>query len=294
VLWHRQAAHEPNWIKRAAFRLEAVKMDRYERAAVKRFTHVVAVSERDRQEMARMIDPSRITVVPTGVDVERYRAAAGQSAVEPIVLFLGSMDWEANVDAVDYFCRDVWPIIRAAVPNARFRIVGRNPHPRVLRLASESVEVTGSVPSVVEHLQQAAVFVVPLRIGGGTRLKIFEAMAAGRAVVSTAVGAEGLDVHDGVDVLLADTAPRFAEQVISVLGDTRKRRSLEQAAAALAAKYDWSVIATQFEAVLHRASNVASRDGVKPEHALEAAAPAGRDGDVDSREHEWRAAGVGR
>jgi hypothetical protein len=82
--------------------------------------------------------------------------------------------------------------------------------------------------------------------------------------------------------------------VISVLGDTRKRRSLEQAAAALAAKYDWSVIATQFEAVLHRASNVASRDGVQPEHALEAAAPAGRDSDVDSREHEWRAAGVGR
>ena len=253
VLWRRQAAHERNVIKRAAFAIEAARMDRYERATVRRFSQVIAVSERDRDEMTRMVDPSRITVVPTGVDVDQYRAAAGSTAVNPIVMFLGSMDWEANVDAVDYFCRDIWPTVKAAVPAARFRIVGRNPHPRVLRLACDSVEVTGGVASVVDHLRSAAVVVVPLRIGGGTRLKIFEAMAAGRTVVSTSVGAEGLDVRDGHDILLADEPPRFAGLVIDLLRDVGKRQRIEAAAANLAAGYDWSVVSRQFEAVLFRA-----------------------------------------
>ena len=251
VLWRRQAAHEPNPFKRVAFALEALKMDRYERSTVRRFPHVIAVSERDRAGMTGMTDTSRLSVVPTGVDVVQYRTAAGV-AVDPLVLFLGSMDWEANVDAVDYFCRDIWPAVKSAVPAARFRIVGRNPHSRVQKLACDSIEITGSVPSVVEHLRQAAVFVVPLRIGGGTRLKIFEAMAAGKAVVSTSIGAEGLDVHHGRDVILADQAPRFADAVIELLLDAERRRALGVAAAELAARHDWSVVARHFEAVLAR------------------------------------------
>jgi len=251
VLWRRQAAHEPNPFKRAAFALEALKIDRYERSTVRRFPHVIAVSERDRAEMTGMTDTSRLSVVPTGVDVVHYRTAAGV-AVEPLVLFLGSMDWEANVDAVDYFCRDIWPAVKSAVPAARFRIVGRNPHSRVQKLACASIEITGSVPTVVERLRQAAVFVVPLRIGGGTRLKIFEAMAAGKAVVSTSIGAEGLDVHHGRDVILADQAPRFADAVIELLLDAERRRALGVAAAELAARHDWSVVARHFEAVLAR------------------------------------------
>jgi len=250
VLWRRQAAHEPNLVKRAAFTLEAAKMARYERVTVGRFPRVIAVSDRDRQAMTPMTDPSRLTVVPTGVDVETYRAAAGSAGDQPIAMFLGSMDWEANIDAVDYFCREIWPAVTAAVPNARFRVVGRNPHPRVQKLASDSVEVTGSVPSVVDHLRQAAVFVVPLRVGGGTRLKIFEAMAAGKAVVSTTVGAEGLDVHDGRDVILADTPSRFAEATIGLLLNRERRREVEMAASELAARYDWSVIAQRFDAIL--------------------------------------------
>jgi polysaccharide biosynthesis protein PslH len=269
VLWRRQAAHERNVIKRAAFAIEAAKMDRYERATVRRFSQVIAVSERDRQELTRMIDPSRITVVPTGVDVERYTEAAGSTAANPIVLFLGSMDWEANVDAVDYFCRDIWPAVKAAVPASRFRIVGRNPHPRVMRLACDSVEVTGGVASVVDHLRSAAVFVVPLRIGGGTRLKIFEAMAAGRAVVSTSVGAEGLDVRDGHDIMLADEPSRFAELVIDLLRDVDKRRRIEAAAANLAAGYDWSVVTRQFEAALFRAADIRNASAPLQSTALE-------------------------
>src|SRR5262249_10134243 len=160
-----------------AFKLEAAKMLRYERAAVRRFDHVIAVSESDRELMKSMTQGSRISVVPTGVDLKQYQTAAGDSATGQLCVFLGSMDWEANIDGVEYFCREVWPGVRASVPGARFRIVGRNPHPRVKRLVSESIEVTGTVPSVAEHLREAAVVVVPLRVGGGTRLKIYEAMA---------------------------------------------------------------------------------------------------------------------
>ena len=254
VLWRRQAAHEPNAIKRLAFAVEAWKMARYERATVARFPHVVAVSDRDRDEMTAMADPSHISVVPTGVDVAQYRAAAGREADHRTVMFLGSMDWEANIDAVEHFCRTTWPAIRAAVPDARFLIVGRNPHARVLSLASDSVEVTGTVPSVVEYLARAAVVVVPLRIGGGTRLKIFEAMAAGRAVVSTSIGAEGLDVASGRDLLLADDDAVFAGAVVELLRGGDRRRALGRAAAECAARYDWPAIALQFERILHKAT----------------------------------------
>jgi glycosyltransferase involved in cell wall biosynthesis len=250
ALWRRRADAERHPARRAVYRIEARKMERYERAAVARFHHVIAVSEHDRALMAAMTEPSRLSVVPTGVDVSRYRALVGREAVGPLVLFLGSMDWEPNVDAVEYFCGDIWPRVRRAVPEARFRIVGRRPHPRVRRLASDSVEVTGTVPSVLEHLEQTAVFVVPLRVGGGTRLKIFEAMAAGRGVVSTTVGAEGLDVRHGRDLLLADDAETFADHVVTLLGDRHRRRRLERAAAELASRYDWPVITRQFESVL--------------------------------------------
>jgi glycosyltransferase involved in cell wall biosynthesis len=269
ALWRRQADYAPNLVKWGVYNLEAAKMLRYERTTVGRFAHVIAVSENDRDQMAQMIvppDPARISVAPTGVDLWQYRPEPGESATEPLVIFLGSMDWEANIDGVDYFCREVWPRVRAAVPDARFRIVGRNPDARVKRLASESVEVTGTVSSVIEHLREAAVFVVPLRIGGGTRLKIYEAMAAGKAVVSTTVGAEGLDINDGRDILLADDAEGFGQFVIKLLRDRQLRQQFEQAAARLAARYDWSEIAVGFEAVLARVAReqAASIKAVEP------------------------------
>lgn len=271
ILWQRQAEHEPHPIKRLVFKLEAAKMLRYEQATVGRFDHIIAVSEPDRQRMSMMTDPARISVVPTGVDLGQYRAAAtvdgadealmesGRPAADeqrPLIVFLGSMDWEANIDGVDYFCREIFPQVRAAVPGARFRIVGRTPHARVLKLASDSIEVTGTVASVVEHLQAATVFVVPLRVGGGTRLKIYEAMAVGKAIVSTTIGAEGLDVHHGRDIWLADDAPSFASAVVTLLRDVPARRRLEKAAMELAAQYDWPIIARRFEETLARVANV--------------------------------------
>jgi polysaccharide biosynthesis protein PslH len=250
LLWRRQATHEPNWIQRLAFKIEAAKMARYERRAVNRFHHVIAVSEQDREHMTEMTDAARISVVLTGVDLRQFRATLGVRATRPVIVFVGSMDWEANIDGVDFFCRDIWPQVKRAVPDATLRLVGRNPHPRVARWADDSIEVTGTVPSVVEHYEEAMVNIVPLRIGGGTRLKIYEAMAMRKATVSTTIGAEGLDVEDGRDILLADDAPGFAEAIIKLVRDDGLRRRIEDAAARKAALYDWSLIAGRFAEIL--------------------------------------------
>ncbi len=268
ALWERQARHEANPLNRMVFKLEAAKMLRYERAAVARFHHVIAVSEHDRKLMSAMTDDTRISVVPTGVDLQQFRAArTADVATKPLVIFVGSMDWEANIDAVDYFCRDVWPAVKQAVPGARFRIVGRNPHSRVKKLASDSIEVTGTVASVIEHYQEAAVNIVPLRIGGGTRLKIYEAMAMGKATVSTSIGAEGLDVNDGRDILLADSPEKFADSLIALLTNDQLRKRIERAAAEQAARYDWSVITERFEEVLAGVVRLdVDRDGAVSTH----------------------------
>jgi len=258
-IWRREARVETNWIKKAVYTIEARKMACYEGDQVRRFDHVIAVSERDRVQMARIVDVSRITVIPTGVDLSQFDAAAEASQARSVVVFLGSMDWEANIDAVAFFCQEIWPRVLQQVPEAIFRIVGRNPGPRIKALAGSSIEVTGTVPNVANHLAEAAVVVVPLRIGGGTRIKIYEAMAMARPVVSTNLGAEGLDVTHGRDIFLADDPSGFAEAVTLFLRSPELRQQYGRAASNLARKYDWSVISGQFAQVLEQVASVASR-----------------------------------
>ena len=252
LLWKRRARYETNWLDRLIAKVEYAKMARFEPIQVRRFHRVFAVSDQDRAAMGEMIDPERITVISTGVDLDQYRYDRDAQPTKPLVVFSGSMDWAPNIDGVEYFCRDIWPRVLERVPQARFRIVGRDPHVRVRNLASASVEVTGTVPSTMGHLREAAVLVVPLRIGGGTRIKIYEGMAMGKATVSTRLGAEGLDVHDGHDILLADAPQQFAEHVVTFLCDPERRREYEAAAAATVRKYDWSVITECFLEALQR------------------------------------------
>jgi polysaccharide biosynthesis protein PslH len=249
-IWRRHATNQAVGAKKLVYGLEFSKMLRYERETVRKFDHVIAVSEHDKKLMTAWVEPERVSVVPTGVDTEQFCSGPQPGREKPLVVFVGAMDWEPNVDAVQYFCTEVWPRIVAKVPEAQFRIVGRNPDRRVRGLAGPSVEVTGRVPSVVEHLREAAVVVVPLRVGGGTRIKIYEAMAVGKAVVSTTVGAEGLDVHHGKDIVLSDMTEHFAHSVAGLLQDAEARRRLGQAAAALAANYGWPLIGAKFGQIL--------------------------------------------
>lgn len=243
-LWTRQASCERHPVKRLIYRLEARRMSAYEAAALRRFDHVIAVSAHDRQRMSRWVETARISVAPTGVDLARFgEGAPDPGRADPLVVFVGSMDWEPNEDGVLWFHREVWPRVRQAVPAAALRIVGRRPPPSIARLGFDGVEVTGTVPSVVEHLHAAAVVVVPLRVGGGTRLKIYEAMAACRPVVATTIGAEGLDYRNSEDIVIEDTPERFADAVIALLHDPARRTSMGQAAKRRAAMYDWANIA---------------------------------------------------
>jgi polysaccharide biosynthesis protein PslH len=257
VLWRRRAQFEAKWLDRTISRVEYAKLRRFEPEQARRFHHVIAVSETDREAMSGMVDPSRISVVPTGVDLSEYRYDPNQRPAGRLVVFTGSMDWKPNIDGVEFFCKEIWPLVLAKVPDARFRIVGRDPHPRVQKLASASVEVTGTVPSIFDHLRDAAVLVVPLRIGGGTRIKIYEGMAMGKATVSTTVGAEGLDVQHGRDILLEDAPSAFADAIVTVLQDDDVRRRYEAAAATTARKYDWSVVTERFVEVLQKTIDTA-------------------------------------
>ena len=252
-LWQRMAERETNPARRLSYRIEAAKMNRYECRTLARFGQVIAVSDHDCDQMRAMDSRCAISVVPTGVDTSRYQRVPSAPGNPPIIVFTGSMDWEPNVDAVEYFCREIWPRVLAQFPSARFEIVGRNPSARVERLATSSVIVTGTVPSVADYLRNATVVVVPLRIGGGTRLKIFEAMAMAKAMVSTSIGAEGLEVTHGRDLILADDPQAFANGILQLLGDSILRRNYEDAAARLAAQYDWSHIARRFADVLEHA-----------------------------------------
>jgi polysaccharide biosynthesis protein PslH len=255
MLWRRMAHTEKAPLLKLSYTIESWKMSAYETRTLRKFQHIIAVSDHDRNEMLTLCSGCPITVVPTGVDTEQYQVVPSVSGRPPLIVFTGSMDWEPNIDAVEYFCREIWPVVLAAFPDARFQIVGRNPHPRVRRLASAAVEVTGTVPSVTDYLRSATVVIVPLRIGGGTRLKIFEAMAMAKAMVSTSIGAEGLDVTHGRDLLIADDAESFSTRILLLLRDPDLRRRCEHNAAALAARFDWSQIARRFAEVLREATD---------------------------------------
>ena len=164
------------------------------------------------------------------------------------------MDWLPNEDAMLYFCREILPFIRSEEPLARLTIVGRAPTPAVKKLADAAgIVVTGRVDDVRPYMREASVYVVPLRIGGGTRLKIFEAMAMGKAVVSTTIGAEGLPVTNGTHVMVADDPASFARAVVVLIRDADRRQQLEVAARALVVeKYDWSAVAGELEIALAR------------------------------------------
>jgi polysaccharide biosynthesis protein PslH len=220
-----------------------------EREQCLRFDHVVAVSEEDAAVFRREYGVQRVSSVPTGVDTDFFRPSGVVTQRPSSIVFTGSMDWMPNEDGMEHFVAEILPRIEQAVPEVTVTIVGRNPTARVKALAEgrPSITVTGTVPDVRPFLESAAVVVVPLRIGGGTRIKIYEAMGMERAVVSTTIGAEGLDVTDGEHIVLADDPKAFADAVIALLRAPDRAARIGQAAAAhVRAHFGWASVAEQF------------------------------------------------
>jgi glycosyltransferase involved in cell wall biosynthesis len=240
--------------RRLYARYSSRQLAAYERWFTSQCDLHIVVSERDRATLMRYETSSPILVIDNGVDVEGW-SRSGSPETEAgrfRVLFAGSMDYHANIDAVTWFARGPWPDIRRRLPGAVFTVAGRNPSAEVRALSGlEGVEITGTVSDLAPYYREALVAVVPLRVAGGTRIKILEAMAAGVPVVSTARGAEGLAIAPGTHYILADRDTEMSAAVVDLAGDRAKRECLAAAAAALVRqKYDWSVLGDRLAAGL--------------------------------------------
>ena len=256
-IWRRHVENAANPLTRPLLGQQWRRMLRFEGNALRRFDLVLAVSEADGDTFARLYPGAArrpMHIVQTGVDTEYFSPAVGTARHDaaPHLVFTGSMDWLPNEDGMLYFVKEILPQIRAEVPGVTLSIIGRAPTPAVARLANQAgIEVTGRVDDVRPHVAEGTVYIVPLRIGGGTRLKIFEAMSMAKAVVSTTIGAEGLPVTHERDILLADDPPAFANAVVRLIREPDVRRRIEIAARQLVVDhYDWSAVAHDFEDAL--------------------------------------------
>ena len=249
VIWRRHADVASNPLARFYFTEQWRRMRRFEAKECLRYDHVVAVSDEDARAFAEEYGTPSVSSVPTGVDTDYFRRSGREALAPNELVFVGSMDWMPNEDGVTWFVDAVLPLIRARVPDVVTTVVGRNPpgHIRALAERDPSVRVTGTVPDVRPYLERAALSVVPLRVGGGTRLKIYEAMSIETPVVSTAIGAEGLPVRGGEHIAIADAPQDFADSVVSLLGDApRGARMAASAVDLVRRRFSWASVADQF------------------------------------------------
>src|ERR1700680_3497688 len=252
AIWrrHYEVATNPIW-KAISWR-EWRKMEAAERRYLRLADRVLTVSETDRDAFTPFLDPRKLIVIPTGVDVDYFQPMPVEEIANSLG-FTGSMDWLPNEDAILYFVDAILPFIKRQCPQVFLEVVGRNPSRKVRALAEreKSVRLTGWVEDIRPFVARGSICIVPLRIGGGTRLKIFEAMGMSKAVVSTSVGAEGLPVQSGANIIVADTPGDFAQSVVSLLCDPSQRRRLGTSARALVQeKYSWPKVAESFASAL--------------------------------------------
>lgn len=251
-IWQRHYEVQKNAVKKRYLYWQWRKMQKFERDACRRVDCVIAVSEADAEMMQRDYGVTKVYDIPTGVDVDFFKPT-GTIATRPnSLVFTGSMDWLPNEDAMQYFINECLPLVRQTVPDLRLTIVGRSPYPSLVELAQRdpNIAVTGRVDDVRPYIEEATAFIVPIRIGGGTRLKIYEAMAMEKPVISTTVGAEGLNVSDGEELLLADTPADFARAVVRVLTEPEFARQLgSKGAQKVREYYGWKKVAEKFNAI---------------------------------------------
>lgn len=255
-IWERYYQAETNLPKKIYIYLQWQKLLQYEAKAAQEYTAVTTVSEPDRNIFIKEYGCKRVIVVPNGVD-ERYFAPQKVDAKPGSMVFTGSMDWRPNQDGVKYFIEEIFPLIKHEHSTATFTVVGRNPPQWLVELAEQidGVTITGTVEDVRPYIARSALYVVPLRVGGGSRLKILEAMSMSKIVLSTTVGAEGLDVKEGVQVLLRDTPQDFARAACAVLSDPGKYADYASAGHRLILdSYTWDAISCVMDDVWRKTS----------------------------------------
>jgi polysaccharide biosynthesis protein PslH len=249
MIWQRHVSVPQHPLRRVYMRLQWRRMLRFEARECRRFAHVIAVSPIDAEVIRREYAVTSVGHVPTGVDLEYFSASRPRPQESRELVFLGSMDWMPNDDGIRWFATDVFGRVQERVPGTRLLVVGRSPSRgmRALAARNSAIEVTGTVADVRPYLEHAAVCVVPLRVGGGTRLKIYEAMAMGVPVVSTAIGAEGLPLRNDEHLLIADTADEQVGAICALLTDRTQAARLAAAARRhVQEDCSWDVVAERF------------------------------------------------
>lgn len=240
------------WSAAAYSFIQAGRLRRFEAWACQNADWVTCVSEQDKSHLQALVPGLPVSVVPNCVDISRYQFSAGADTPRFDLLFSGKMDYRPNIDAVLWFGREIWPRLLATRPGTTWAIVGQKPHARLAELKQfAGVTITGRVDQVQPYLAGAGLYIMPFRVGSGTRLKLIEAMAAGLAIVSTRLGAEGFAVQHGQEIWLADTPQQFADGVLGLLSRPEQAHQLGQAARQFAAQYDWRQIIPRFEAILN-------------------------------------------
>jgi glycosyltransferase involved in cell wall biosynthesis len=255
----RHAHVAPNLAHRAYMRLQHAKMRRFEGRASREFDIVVAVSPEDRRLMESAYGLARVRVIDTAVDIDTFTPAA-QPPKRNRIVFVGSLDWFPNEDGLRHFATAIWPLIRQARPDCECEIVGRRPSPAVGRITRDAgLRLLANVPDIRPSLSSAVASIVPLRIGGGTRLKIVESMAMGTPVVSTTIGAEGLPLVPGRDILIEDEPRRFADAVVHLMSNEAVRAEMAARGRSLVVeRFSAESVARQFEAICTEAVSLRS------------------------------------
>lgn len=252
-LMARRAAVE-RWPASAYLAMQTRKLVAYEKSMSPRFDVNVMMSELDAHALRQIAPGVETAVVPNGVDVSYF--SPGGEPEEAAMIYTGGMNMFANRDAVMHFVDKVWPAVQAARPDARFDIVGQDPPAELLQRAQRDpgLRIHGYVDDIRPLVRKAAVYVVPIRVGGGTRLKVLDALGQGKAIVSTSVGCEGIQVTDRKDILIEDAPDAFARQVVALLSDPARRRELGAEARDLAAShYAWGPIGERLAEAYERA-----------------------------------------
>lgn len=253
-LLRRRVEFESHPLKRFYYAREAEKLERFQQRVCPEFNVHFTVSEVDRERLLELVPGLRAEVIANGVDVDYFRPS-GEAQTPGNLVMASGMNWFPNRDAVLYMCDEIWPRLCARMPALTWTVVGSSPPQRLLDLAANDsrITVTGFVDDVRPYLDRAEIYLCPMRDGGGTRLKILDALSMSKPIVSTTMGCEGIDVTPDLDVLLADTPEAFVRQISRLRSDARLRQTMSHAARKLAVeKYSWPVIGKNLGAVYRR------------------------------------------
>lgn len=248
-LLNRRSKVIKNPLAKLYLRIQAYKLKRCEYKACNEIEYHTTVSEQDKITLLNINSNAKVQVVPNGVDIDYFLPNSPKVKSNSLV-FIGTMTWYPNLDAMRFFKDEIWPLIKKSVPDITINVIGKNPPDDFLKFSQKdgSFNFLGFVDDVRPYISESAIYVVPLRFGGGSRLKILDALAMGKAIISTKVGAEGINVTNDKDIIIADKPEEFANQIISLLKDTKKLNRMETNARKLAVEqYSWKSIAPKLE-----------------------------------------------